>query len=317
MTLPDPNLISLVIPVCNEVDSLPKLLAEIDMATKHLPQSIEVVFIDDGSTDGSWNIIATMAKQDPRVHGIRFRRNFGKAAALAAGFKQARGGIVFTLDADLQDDPKEIPRFLTALEDKDVISGWKKVRHDPWHKVFPSRVFNALVSRTTGVILHDHNCGFKGYRAEVLSEVRLYGERHRFIPVLAAARGYRVGELVIAHRAREFGHSKYGFRRFVKGFLDLITIRFLTDFSRRPKHFLGATALFMIFAGFALGVGGIIIDHFFRIGVVPIITVAVMSVGSILLGTQMMMAGLVAELIVDRTVETLPPYNVRETTDPT
>src|SRR6202011_2649510 len=174
---------------------------------------------------------------------------------LTAGFRAARGSIVFTLDGDLQDDPAEIPRFLAKLEEGetfDVVSGWKRTRHDPWHKVGPSRIFNALVSWITGVTLHDHNCGMKCYRAEVVREVRLYGELHRFIPVLAAARGFHVGEIEIKHRPRKFGHSKYGMRRFVKGFLDLLTVKFLTGFGQRPQHLLGTIGLI----AFAIGVLG-------------------------------------------------------------
>ncbi len=174
---------------------------------------------------------AAIAARDPRVRGIRLRRNFGKAAALTAGFQAVRGTVVFTLDADLQDDPAEIPRFLAMLDQGlDVVSGWKRTRHDPWHKVYPSRVFNGLVSYLTGCHLHDHNCGFKAYRAEVLREVGIYGELHRFVPVLAHARGFRVGEIEVNHRARRFGSSKYGVSRFIKGLLDLLTVRFLTRF---------------------------------------------------------------------------------------
>ena len=184
--------------------------------------------------------IEQLAAADPRVRGIRFRRNFGKAAALSAGFDAARGELVVTLDADLQDDPREIPRFLAEIDKGlDCVSGWKQVRHDPWHKVGPSRVFNWLVGVLTGVKLHDHNCGFKCYRREIFDEVRLYGELHRFVPVLAAARGWKVGEIVVNHRARKFGRSKYGVTRIVKGFLDLLTVYFLTGFEQRPQHLLG------------------------------------------------------------------------------
>src|SRR5713226_6149583 len=208
-------MISIVIPVCNEKESLAILQAEIEEAARAANLEMEVIFIDDGSTDGSWPLIKDLAQKNSRVHGLRFRRNFGKAAALSAGFHAAHGDIILTMDADLQDDPKEIPAFVAALrKGLDVVSGWKRVRHDPWHKVWPSRVFNFMVSQMTGVRLHDHNCGMKCYRAEVLREVRLYGELHRFIPVLAAARGFRIGELVIQHRARRFGHSKYALRRF-------------------------------------------------------------------------------------------------------
>ena len=243
-------MLSIVIPVYNEVESLDALLAEIDEVAREHNYDLDLIFVDDGSSDGSWEAICRLAAGDPRVRGIRFRRNFGKAAALSAGFRAARGEMVMTLDADLQDDPHEIPRFLAAMNhDFDVVSGWKQVRHDPWHKVLPSRVFNGMVSWLTGVQLHDHNCGMKCYRREVFDEVRLYGELHRFVPVLAHARGFRVGELVIQHRARKFGHSKYGVRRFVKGFLDLLTVKFLTGFGQRPQHLLGTIGLFCFLLG--------------------------------------------------------------------
>ncbi len=189
------------------------------------------------------------------MRGIRFRRNFGKAAALNAGFRAARGETIITLDADLQDDPHEIPKFLAKIDEGcDVVSGWKQVRHDPWHKVLPSRVFNWLVSHMTGVRLHDHNCGMKSYRREVFDEVRLYGELHRFVPVLADARGFRIGEVVINHRPRKFGKSKYGVSRIAKGFFDLLTVKFLTGFGQRPQHLLGMVGLLFFFLGF-LGLG--------------------------------------------------------------
>ncbi|HEY8505770.1 MAG TPA: glycosyltransferase family 2 protein, partial [Gemmataceae bacterium] len=217
------KVLSVVVPVYNERESLRQLYAEIRTAMKGVGRELDLVFIDDGSRDGSWEVIRELAESDPQVRGIRFRTNFGKAAALQAGFHAVRGDVTVTLDADLQDDPGEIPRFLEKLErdELDVVSGWKRVRHDPWHKVIPSRVFNRMVSWITGVRLHDHNCGMKCYRSEVFKEIHLYGEMHRFIPVLAAARGFRVGEIVIAHRPRRFGKSKYGVSRLLKGFLDL------------------------------------------------------------------------------------------------
>jgi dolichol-phosphate mannosyltransferase len=243
-------MISLVIPVYNEQESLAKLhgeLAEI-AATERL--EVEFLFIDDGSTDGSWEAIRALAAADARVGGVRFRRNFGKAAALRAGFDAA---CVATLDADLQDDPRELPRFRAAIDaGADVVSGWKQVRHDPIDKVLPSRIFNWLVSRLSGVWLHDHNCGYKMYRREVLDDLPLYGEMHRFIPVLAAARGWRVDELTVHHRRREFGRSKYGFSRNIKGFLDLGTALFLTRYGDRPQHFLGGLALASVGVGLAL-----------------------------------------------------------------
>ncbi len=319
--LPDQNLISLVIPACNERESLSILFAEIDRAVTALGKACEVIFVDDGSTDGTWDVIRDLAAKDARVRGIRFRRNFGKAAALEAGFRDAKGYVVFTLDADLQDDPAEIPRFLEALQGGfDVVTGWKKVRHDPWHKVFPSRVFNALVSGVTGVKLHDHNCGFKAYKSAVLSEVRLYGELHRFVPVLAAERGFRTGELIINHRKRKYGYSKFGFRRFVKGFLDLISVQFLTGFGDRPQHFLGTLGLFPLFAGgFGLVVLAVntLIRFFADIGIEPPGQTigAIVSVGLLLFGAQLLIAGLLAELIVDRGPADENPYSVLERTN--
>jgi len=305
-------MISLVIPVYNEKESLEALHGEIRAVAEAERLDVEVVFIDDGSKDGSWDVIRSLARRDPRTRGIRFRRNFGKAAALTAGFRAAKGDVVITMDADLQDDPREIPRFVKALENGlpeggpttgplDVVGGWKKVRHDPWHKVYPSRVFNGLVGWTTGVRLHDHNCGMKAYRAEVLKEVRLYGELHRFIPVLAAARGFKVGEIVINHRPRQFGHSKYGVRRFVRGFLDLMTVYFLTAYGQRPQHLMGSWGLLAIVLG-SLGMAWLSVEWVLTAtGVAafpPLHTrpLLVYSVGVLIVGVQLMATGLLAEL---------------------
>ena len=243
-------MITIVIPVFNEADSLVELYSELDrVAAKH-GYDLQIIFVDDGSTDTSWDVIEEIAANDERALGIRFRKNFGKAAALSAGFRAARGDLVFTMDADLQDDPAEMPNFLAKMADNlDVVSGWKKIRHDPWHKVGPSRVFNWLVGFLTGVRLHDHNCGFKCYRREIFDEVRLYGELHRFVPVLAAARGWRVGEIVVNHRERKFGRSKYGLTRIIKGLLDLSTVYFLTGFGQRPQHLLGSFGLLGFLSG--------------------------------------------------------------------
>ena len=243
-------MLSTVIPVYNEAESLELLHRELDEVARREGYEMEIVFVDDGSTDSSWQAIERLAQQDGHVRGIRFRRNFGKAAALSAGFRAARGDLVMTLDADLQDDPCEIPRFVTEMDnDLDVVSGWKKVRRDPWHKVAASRLFNVLVSRLTGVRLHDHNCGMKCYRRKIFDEVRLYGELHRFVPVLAAARGWKVGEIATNHRPRKFGRSKYGMWRIVKGFLDLLTVKFLTGFGQRPQHVLGTVGLICFLLG--------------------------------------------------------------------
>ncbi len=317
-------MLSLVIPVYNEIQSLKELHAEIDQVSGSLSMAIEIVFVDDGSGDGSWECIRELAEQDGRVRGIRFRRNFGKAAALRAGFHAAKGQYVLTMDADLQDDPQEIPAFLEKLntDGLDVVSGFKQSRHDPWHKVWPSRVFNRMVSWLTGVHLHDHNCGLKIYRREVLGEIRLYGELHRFVPVLAAARGFRVGERVVHHRKRKYGHSKYGFRRFVKGFLDLLTVTFLTGFGQRPQHVLGTAGL----GFFGLGLLGMVYLAIYW--VVRQLNPAaeleplhqrpalIYSVASLLLGSQLMSIGLVAELITAYQITDRDTYSIAEETSP-
>ena len=298
-------MLSIVIPVYNEAESLETLHRELIELSDAQGYDLDIIFVDDGSTDQSWSIIRRLAAGDARVRGLRFRRNFGKAAALSAGFSHARGDLVMTLDADLQDDPREIPRFLAAMQNNlDVVSGWKKVRHDPWHKVFPSRVFNALVSKLTGVKLHDHNCGMKCYRREIFDEVRLYGELHRFVPVLAASRGFRVGEIEINHRPRQFGRSKYGFARFVKGFLDLLTVKFLTGFGQRPQHILGSIGLvsFVIGALMLIYLTGYWIISRLDLGVEVIHLstrpLLLYSIALLLLGGQFMSIGFLAELFI-------------------
>lgn len=314
-------LISLVIPVFNERDSIGALWEEISATASEHKLDLEAVFVDDGSRDDSWEKVAALSAKDPRVRGIRFRRNFGKAAALSAGFEAVHGELVFTLDADLQDDPREFPRFIEEIEKgKDVVSGWKQTRLDPWHKVWPSKVFNGLVGWMTGVRLHDHNCGFKCYRREVLSEIRLYGEMHRFVPVLAHARGFTVGEIPVHHRPRQHGVSKYGFERFVKGFLDLLTVRFLTGYSQRPQHLLGTLGLL----AFGIGSLGMVFLTATWIcaqiypdwGLEPLHKrpALLYSVAAMLLGAQLLSIGVLAELIAAQTGNRTHQYSVRERT---
>jgi glycosyltransferase involved in cell wall biosynthesis len=308
-------MISIVIPVHDEEASLAELhgeLADVFAAGTHGP--IEFIFVDDGSHDGSWRVLAELAARDPRVNAIRFRRNFGKAAALTAGFQYARGELVFTLDGDLQDDPAEIPRFLVELEQGlDVVSGWKKTRHDPWHKVYPSRIFNWIVSHLTGCRLHDHNCGFKLYRRDVLREVGLYGELHRFIPVLAHSRGFRVGEIEVRHRRRRHGVSKYGFSRFFTGLLDLLTVRFLTRFSQRPLHMLGGIGLLLFGAG-SLGMLTLAVlwlDPNNRpIGNRPILFY---SIALLLVGVQLVTLGILAEHVTAYNIRAGDTFSIAET----
>jgi glycosyltransferase involved in cell wall biosynthesis len=307
-------MISVVVPVCDEAESLAALHEELAAVFTGLARGpVEFIFVDDGSRDRSWSVLVALSASDPRVTAIRFRRNFGKAAALTAAFQAARGDMVFTLDGDLQDDPSEIPRFLDQIESGyDVLSGWKKTRHDPWHKVYPSRVFNWLVSSLTGCRLHDHNCGFKLYRREVLREVGIYGELHRFIPVLAHARGFRVGELEVRHRRRRHGTSKYGFARFIKGFLDLMTVRFLTRFRERPLHMLGGVGLTLFGLG-ALGMLSLAIfwlDPANRpIGNRPLLFY---SIALLLVGLQLVSVGILAELVTSYNVRAEDVYSIAE-----
>ena len=259
-----------------------------------------MIIVDDGSKDGSWNEVTQLARRDPRVQGIRFRRNFGKAAALSAGFACVHGDFVVTLDADLQDNPAEIPGLIRQLQAGfDLVNGWKRRRFDPWHKVIPSRIFNWMIRLATGLKLHDHNCGLKGYRVEVVREIRIYGELHRFITLLAHARGFRVTEMEVQHRPRIHGQSNYGVERFVKGLLDLLTVRVLTLFGERPLHFLGGTGLIAFAVGF-LGLAYLAwlwVTGHRPIGNRPVL---IYSAASLLLGAQMMSAGILAELIVSR-----------------
>lgn len=316
-------MLSFVIPVYNEVESLAALHQELCAVAAAHEYEIEIILIDDGSKDGSWAEIKRLSALDPRVRGIRFRRNFGKAAGLSAGFEAAQGKFVFTLDADLQDDPNEIPRFLAEMDKGfDVISGWKQVRHDPWHKVGPSRVFNWLVGQLTGVKLHDHNCGFKCYRREVLDEVRIYGELHRFVPVLAAAKGWEVSEVVVNHRARQFGYSKYGVSRIVKGFLDLLTVYFLTGFKERPQHLLGTLGILSFTLG-SLGLfylaGYWVVDKLvpsWKLEDLHNRPAVIYSMGLLLLGAQLISMGFLAELITAYYGRNVTQYSVKERVGP-
>lgn len=252
------RLLSFVIPVMNENETLDTLLGGI---AHNVPANCEyeVIFVDDGSTDGSWEIIQTLAEIHPdHVRGLRFRSNRGKASALTAGFRAAKGDVVFTMDADLQDDPKEIPRFLAKLDEGyGLVSGWKQVRHDPWHKVLPSRVFNRMLSRFGKVKLHDHNCGFKCYQGSLAKSLMLFGELHRMVPSLATIRGYKVAEIVVQHHPREFGVSKYGIERFLRGFSDMLTIGFQNRFRERPSHGINGLAVGMLGTAAALAAVGL------------------------------------------------------------
>ena len=307
-----PPEISFVIPFKDEEPTLVELYERIAAATRATGRSFEVIFVDDGSRDGGAARAAELAARQPgAVRLIELRGNFGKSAALAAGFERATGDVVFTLDADLQDDPKEIPRFLEALDGGlDVVSGYKQTRHDPWHKVLPSRVFNWMVRRLTGVPLHDINCGFKCYRADVLRDVRVYGELHRFIPALAAWNRFRVGEIVVEHHPRRFGVSKFGAGRFFRGLMDLLTVTFLSKYDRKPLHFFGWLGACSLLAGVAI-CGYLTAVKFSgqSIGQRPLLTLGVLL---IVIGVQILATGLLAELIVHVAGDSRP-YRIRRT----
>ena len=319
-------MLSIIVPLFNESDSLAELHREICQSCDEHEIEFEIIFIDDGSSDESWSIVDSLSSADERVSGIRFRRNFGKAAALTVGMQAARGDLIMMMDADLQDDPAEIPQFLAKLEEGyDLVNGWKQRRLDPWHKVYPSKVFNGMVSRLTGLKLHDHNCGLKLFRADVANEIRIYGELHRFISVLAHARGFRVTEVPIQHRSRQHGVSKYGVRRFLRGFLDLLTVTFLIGFGQRPQHMLGAFGL----GFFGLGMLGLSYlsavwahTNLFSsmtpeqmkeaaIGGRPLLAY---SIAATLLGAQAISLGLLAELIVSNTGRESDTFSIAERT---
>ncbi len=317
--------LSFVIPLLNEQSTLCELVDRIEsVCQSNAITPFEILLIDDGSSDESWNEIERLAKSKSTVHGIRFRRNFGKAAALSAGFRQATGKIIITMDADLQDDPKEIPRMLAKLDEGyDVVSGWKQRRFDPWHKRWPSKVFNGILRYFSRLPLHDFNCGFKAYRKDVLEEISLYGEMHRFIPVLAAARGFRVAEITVEHHPRLHGQSKYGWSRIPKGLMDLATVVFLTRFRYRPQHLLGGLGGCLLLLGSVLLVTLMIAWVWTRaIGSqTPIhlherasFFVAILL---IMLGIQSFATGLLAELLVANSGNTRPIYSIAESTTTT
>ena len=314
--------LSIIIPLHNEEESLRQLHSEIAAVADEYQLQVEIIMVDDGSTDTSWQIVQELAAQDDRLNGIRFRTNFGKAAALMAGIRSASGRILMMMDADLQDDPAEIPRMLKLIDQGyDVVNGWKERRLDPWHKVYPSKVFNWMVSKLNGLDLHDHNCGLKMFRSEVAAELRIYGELHRFIAVLAHSRGFKVAELPVHHRSRQFGQSKYGVRRFLRGFLDLLTVKFLTGYGYRPQHMLGAIGLGSFLIGtvgllYLIGIWiltNILQFNFAPIGNRPLLAY---SVAFTVLGAQALTLGLLAELIVAYTGRESETYSIAERTAP-
>ena len=289
--------LSLVIPLFNEEESLGALHQQLSKSLGELDLSYEILFINDGSTDQSAEVLEKLAQEDPAIGLVHFRRNFGKAAALDAGFKRALGDVVITMDADLQDDPAAIKDFLLQLDKGyDVVSGWKKVRHDPAGKVLPSRFFNFVVSRVSGIKLHDFNCGFKAYRREALNQLELYGELHRFVPVLLHWQGFRATEIVVPHHPREFGVSKYGVERMAKGFFDLLTTLAITRFRARPMHLFGLAGLVSSALGLLI-LSYLTILWFAGLGPIGSRPLLFLGVLLVMVGVQLFGTGLLAEIM--------------------
>ena len=309
--------LSIVVPVLDEEESLPELAESIQRVCEREQFSFEVWFIDDGSTDRSWHVIQQIHEEDERFAGIRFRRNYGKSAALAVGFQRARGRYVVTIDADLQDDPEEIPELVAMVEGgMDLVSGWKKKREDPISKTIPSRVINFVTRKMTGIPLHDINCGLKAYRREVVKSIKVYGELHRYIPLLAKWEGFgSIGEKPVLHHARKYGKTKFGFERFIRGFLDLITVLFLTRFAVRPMHFFGTIGSFAFLVGFVISlwisIDKLLFDN--PIGDRPLLLLGVLM---IVVGFQMFTTGLLGEMIIRPRMEETTSYQVIEMMEP-
>ncbi|HEY3294411.1 MAG TPA: glycosyltransferase family 2 protein [bacterium] len=301
--------VSVVIPLFNEAESLPELHSQLLAVFQKTGWSYELIFVDDGSRDESLAVLRTLAERNPFVRVISFRRNFGKSAALATGFRAVRGTYVITMDADLQDDPAEIPALVGKLEEGfDLVSGWKKTRHDPISKTLPSKFFNYTTGVLSGIRLHDFNCGLKAYRYDVVKELPVYGELHRFLPVLAFKLGYRITEIPVLHHARKYGKTKFGLNRFINGFFDLLTVLFISDYNRAPLHFFGTI-------GMACGLVGFLVNLYLTIGKfygVPIGNRPLLFLGVLLMviGAQFFSFGLIAEKMVN-TSERDRTYSVK------
>ena len=293
--------ISVVIPLFNEAESLPELMQWIDRVMQTHNYSYEVIMVDDGSKDNSWQTIQSLRTTYPSLKGIKFQRNYGKSAALNEGFKMAKGDIVVTMDADLQDSPDEIPEFYDMItkEGYHLVSGWKKKRYDnTFTKNIPSKIYNAVARRSSGIILHDFNCGIKAYQLKVIKSIEVFGEMHRYIPILAKWAGFsKIGEKVVVHQARKYGTTKFGWERFVNGFLDLMTIQFLSKFGKKPMQFFGLIGSLFFLIGF-ISFGNIVFDKFmnpdFSVTNKPAFYIALVSM---IIGVQLFLAGFIAELV--------------------
>ncbi len=292
--------LSFVIPILNEVESIEVLSNEI---LANIGQhDYEIIFIDDGSRDGSYTVLESLAVNNQRIRIVKFRRNFGKAAALQCGFEIASGDVVFTMDADLQDNPAEIGNFLAKLEEGyDLVSGWKQKRHDPLHKTIPSRFFNFVTAKTFRLKLKDYNCGFKAYKLCIVKEINIYGEMHRYLPALANALGYRIGEIPVQHRPRQFGRSKYGIERYLRGFFDLLTVKMVTQYIKSPLYLFGRIGLILSTFGMLITLYLSVLKLFFD---QPLSNRPLLFLGILLIlsGLQFLSMGLISELMINRTI---------------
>ncbi len=314
--------LSIVIPVYNEEESIPELLDWIERVVDAQKLDTEIFLIDDGSTDFSWDVIRKISSKKDRVRGFRFNRNYGKSAALQTGFHYANGGVVLTMDADLQDSPDEIPELVRMIQEDNlhIVSGWKKERHDPLNKTIPSKFFNSVTRYVAGIRLHDFNCGLKAYRKDVVKNIQVYGEMHRYIPLIAKWNGYdRIGEKEVEHRARKYGVTKYGIKRFVTGFLDLMSVTFITRFKKNPMHFFGSLGTLSFISGFFLTfwiIGEKLyrqFNHLDRRDVVdqPLFFLALVA---LIVGVQLFLAGFLAEMMI-QTGYKKEEYLISERTD--
>ncbi len=298
--------LSIVIPVYNEEESIPELLEWIFRVIDGNKIDAEVILVDDGSSDGSWPVIQEKAKSDPRIFGIRFNRNYGKSAALQIGFDRSIGDVVITMDADMQDSPDEIPELVKMVKEEhfDIVSGWKKKRFDPISKTLPSRFFNWVTSKVSGIPLHDFNCGLKAYRSEVVKNIHVYGEMHRYIPLIAKWSGYlRIGEKIVAHRARKYGTTKYGMKRFLTGFLDLLSVTFVSRFKKNPMHFFGSFGILSFVTGFVITVWVIGEKLYRQLNNLPTRDVVdqplfFLALVALIIGVQLFLAGFLAEMMI-------------------
>ena len=298
--------VSIVVPLLNEHESLPILAERLHRVLGAMAVRYEVIFVDDGSTDGSWPVIERLARADERVKGIRFGRNYGKSPALNEGFRAAQGKVVITMDADLQDDPDELPELyrMIARDGLDLVSGWKKKRHDPLSKTLPTKLFNWTTRRVSGVHLHDLNCGLKAYRSEVVKSIEVFGEMHRYIPFIAKKEGFRnIGEKVVKHHARKYGTTKFGFDRFINGFLDLLTITFIFRFGKKPMHFFGGLGTMMVVFGMA-AVAWLLVNKLLHVFLwhepAPLVAdqaLFYVALVAMVIGVQLFTVGFVAELV--------------------